>query len=204
MLHCNINAALGIFLAASPPLLPPSSPPHFIHWPHRTWGLWQPCQNLLKICNNLKRLEQRGGSVWQSNQGELQKLHREVSFALSIQHSFPTCSAYRCPHCIIIQPPRATWSEKQTHYSCSASRPNLHGFVLWSLGKTMCDVGLQSLGMTTKKWDKPSNNSTAHTWTCCCSAMTSQRSTLMQASFGPVTHLWELPWAHLWAIEIWL
>lgn len=56
--------------------------------------------------------------------------------------------------------------------------PNLlpHSFFSEIVHKTMCDMGLQSLGLMKKKWEKPSNKSTAHTSTCCCSAMTSQRS----------------------------
>lgn len=152
----------------------------------------------------MKHLEHRGGNIQKCNQGELLKITERL--ALYWAFSILSCMFNLRMSPLHNYPTSKNSSEREMDtqlLKCIQTR-FFYGFVTWSLGKTMCDVGLQSLGMTTKKWDKPSNDSTAHTWTCYCSAMTSQRSTLMQASFGPVTHLWELPWAHLWAIEIWL
>lgn len=89
----------------------------------------------------MKRLEHRGGNIKKSNQGELFKI-TEVNFIPRVQYCLHVKPA-DVPIFIIVQPPRTTWGE----YTFAEAHPDtifFNGFVPWSLGKTMCDVGLQS------------------------------------------------------------
>lgn len=108
---------------------------------------------MLKPCENLqesKLLERQAGNNRKSNQGELQVLHRKAYSTLSIQHSFLYVQPTDVPNFIFSQAPSVTWSDNRS------TPPRVHldtiyvAFCPMKSGQTMCDVGLQSSGMTTK------------------------------------------------------